>query len=429
VTAHAPQRRADLDLLRVLAVLLLFPFHSAKVYDPQPWYHVWSADLIPGLQHATRFVHLWHMPLLFLLAGWSAVASLRSRGLGDFLRERKQRLLLPLLFGVVLLCPIVKYYELRSGVSIGLTGVGAAAWLQQAHGALQLRPLPVAPPFDESFLAFLPTFFTPARITWSHLWFVAYLLVFSVAYAPLLARLARRGAAIPRPGLALWLPALLLAASEIVLRPHWPGVQTLVSDWANVVKYSLYLLAGALLATDPRLEARARAQWPAALGAGALLAALPLLPGAASGPVRLGAGAVAGWCLVVAALGAAARFARPGPRLAWLAAGSMQIYVLHQLGVVLAAWWIDPLPLPAGVRLALVLVASTAGVLAFYAWVVRPLGWLDAALGGKAARQPSGRSPVPGRRYSGGTSPRPAPAQAASSMRKASVSSTDQGSQ
>ena len=390
--AVAQPRRADLDLLRVFAVLLLFPFHAAKVYDPKPYFHVWSPDLIPGLEHFTSFVHLWHMPLLFLLAGWSAVASLRQRPLGAFLRERRRRLLVPLLFGVAFLCPIIKYVELRSGMSIGLGGLGAAAWLQEAHGALQARPLPVSPPFDEPFLSFLPTFYTPERITWSHLWFVAYLLVFSIVYAPFLAWLARRrGGILPAAAVTLWAPALLLALSEIALRPHWPGVQTLVSDWANVAKYSLYFGAGALLAAHPELEARVHASWRAALGAGVVLALALSVDGSALQPglvriIDFGVPAVAGWLVVVGALGAAAGIARPGPKLAWLAAASMPIYILHQLGVVLAAWWIDPLPLPAAARLVLILLASTGAVLLVYRLMVRRWRWLAAALGSKALR-------------------------------------------
>ena len=172
-SARISSRRADLDVLRVFAVYLLFAFHSAKVYDPYPWYHVWSPDLIPGIERFTGFVHLWHMPLLFLLAGWSLAASLQTRGGTAFARERWQRLGIPLLFGCVVLCPVLKYVELRSGVSIGLRGVGASAALQAAHGSLQSQPLPLAAPFDESFLAFLPSFYTSLdRFTWSHLWFV-----------------------------------------------------------------------------------------------------------------------------------------------------------------------------------------------------------------------------------------------------------------
>jgi len=386
-------------VLRVFAVYLLFAFHSAKVYDPTPWYHVWSPDLIPGIQRFTGFVHLWHMPLLFLLAGWSLVASVRTRGGGAFVRERWQRLGIPLLFGCVVLCPVIKYLELRSGVSIGARGVGASAALQAAHGSLQLRPLPVAAPFDESFLAFLPSFYTSLdRFTWSHLWFVVYLLAFTLLYWPLLRRvLARDARPLTHTGVWPWAPLAPLVLGEIWLRPDWPGVQNLIGDWANFAKYSLYLWAGVAMARHPEVEAGAHAQWQAALGIGlALVAGLlwmethggaTALPPLAGRIVRYGVPAAAGWCFVVALLGAAAsRVHRGGPLLEFLSESAMPIYILHQLGVVLAAFSLDPLPLPVGVRLMLVFGASLGGTVVFYATVVRSFAPLRAAFGLKPRR-------------------------------------------
>jgi len=387
-------------------VYLLFAFHSAKVYDPVPWYHVWSPDLIPGIERFTGFVHLWHMPLLFLLAGWSLAASVRTRGGVAFLRERWQRLGIPLLFGCVVLCPVIKYVELRSGVSIGIHGVGASAALQAAHGSLQPQPLPVAAPFDESFLTFLPSFYTSLdRFTWSHLWFVVYLLAFTLLYWPLLRRVLTRDArALTHAGLWSWAPLVPLVFAEIWLRPDWPGVQNLIGDWANFAKYSLYLWAGVAMARHPEVEARAHAQWQAALATGlALVAGLvwmethgtaATLAPLAGRIVRYGVPTAAGWCFVVALLGAAASWVhRGGPLLEFLSESAMPIYILHQLGVVLAAFFLDPLPLPVGVRLALVFGTSLGGTLAFYAAVVRPFAPLRAAFGLKPRGGPQLRIP------------------------------------
>jgi hypothetical protein len=71
----------------------------------------------------------------------------------------------------------------------------------------------------------------------------------------------------------------------------------------------------------------------------------------------------------------------------------MPIYILHQLGVVLAAFFLDPLPLPVGVRLALVFGASLGGTLAFYAAIVRPFAPLRAAFGLKPRGAPQLRIP------------------------------------
>lgn len=49
------------------------------------------------------------MPILFLLAGMSTNFALRKRTVGQYISERCKRLLLPFLFGTVLLLPIMTY--------------------------------------------------------------------------------------------------------------------------------------------------------------------------------------------------------------------------------------------------------------------------------------------------------------------------------
>src|SRR5512138_369034 len=68
-------RRPDVDWLRVGAVYLLFVFHAGKVFDPAPFYHIRNDELSFAMLVVCGFIGLWHMPLLFLLAGWSAAAS------------------------------------------------------------------------------------------------------------------------------------------------------------------------------------------------------------------------------------------------------------------------------------------------------------------------------------------------------------------
>ena len=51
------------------------------------------------------FISLWHMPLFFLLAGWSASSSLERGALVASLAERVLRLGVPLVAGCVLLVP------------------------------------------------------------------------------------------------------------------------------------------------------------------------------------------------------------------------------------------------------------------------------------------------------------------------------------
>jgi glucan biosynthesis protein C len=66
-----PQRRRhDIDWLRIGATFLLFPFHAARPFDHQSW-HVKSPDAATGFDVFVWFIHQFHMPLFFTLAGWS----------------------------------------------------------------------------------------------------------------------------------------------------------------------------------------------------------------------------------------------------------------------------------------------------------------------------------------------------------------------
>src|SRR5262249_40525831 len=157
VTMHAlPLRRFDVDWLRVFAVYLLFVFHTAMVFNPAPFYHIRNADLSFVMLIVAGFISLWHMPLFFLLAGWSAHASLAARGPGGFVKERILKLWVPLVMGSVLLMPPIKYVELRSGLDANYSGLYVSSALQPSFKQLIPSGLPTMPPFNESFWEFLP---------------------------------------------------------------------------------------------------------------------------------------------------------------------------------------------------------------------------------------------------------------------------------
>ncbi|MEB2346119.1 MAG: acyltransferase [Deltaproteobacteria bacterium] len=376
-TTAPPPRRRDIDWLRVIAVYLLFVFHVAMVFNPAPFYHIRNGEQSLVMLVGAGFISLWHMPLFFLLAGWSAYSSLKLRGTEAFARERVLKLWVPLVTGCVLLMPAIKYFELRSGLDANYTGLYVSPSLQLSFAPVIPTGLPVMEPFEESFLEFLPTFFTQLdRFTWAHLWFVAYLLVFTVLFLPLFRWLRdRRGELTRAPGWWVYLPIVPLVLVQVFLRPHWPGLQNLYDDWANVGYYSTYLLAGFLLARYPALEHAVHREWRRALVVG-LATTLVLLLGVlgvfAAPSVLLAGSAVAGWCFVLALLGAAHRFlisVRTG--LPYLTESAFPVYWLHQSAIVLIGYPILHLELGIATKYTLLLIASVCATLAVYHCVVR----------------------------------------------------------
>ncbi|WP_158287739.1 acyltransferase family protein [Falsiroseomonas bella] len=380
-------RRHDVDNLRSLAVLMLVPFHTARLFDATPWHMKDAAAPYGAAAALLRAIDLWQMPLLFLLAGIAAALALERRGALAFLRERVARLLLPLGFGILVLVP-------------------PQVWVERVTPAAPLRQS--APVFEGGFVEFLPQAFVccypAASFSWHHLWFLPYLFL----YAALLALVSRAG---DGAGLARWtaarpwrllLPIAPLVAGEVALRPVFPGSHDLVMDWANHAHYGLLVVLGWWFGRNPVLGAAVARHLPLFAGLAACAAAswFAALPAARGGlgvlevalPGRLALRAVAEWLVLLALLGAAARWlALPIRPLAAFAPLSMPFYMLHQTVIVLLGWalfgWLDA-PVWKGLTIAGATVAlSLAGAaMATRSPFLRPLFGLGASRRAAAAR-------------------------------------------
>ncbi len=234
-----PERRYELDWLRVLAVLLLLYFHTAAIFyrgDLEIFY-VTNAVTSPAIGIFILGVHQWHMPLFFFLSGAATWFSLEARTANQYMKERSQRLLIPFLFGVLVLVPPQVYYHLL-----------------------------LTSNYKKSYFQFYPQFFNGIRPTgnfeWAHLWFIVYLFVFSLVALPVfiyLRQISRQpwydwlATTLDQAGLLIY-PALLLAAIEGLFRPKWIGFQNLYDDWANVLLYLSYFIYGYIFCSDRKFR-------------------------------------------------------------------------------------------------------------------------------------------------------------------------------
>jgi uncharacterized protein (DUF2147 family)/fucose 4-O-acetylase-like acetyltransferase len=377
MTPSTSTRREDIDALRIAATYLLFVFHTAMIFNPAPFYHIRNDELSFVMLIVCGFISLWHMPLFFLLAGWATHASLRRRGRAGYVRERVSKLFIPLIAGIILFGPAIKYLELRSGLDLSHTGLRVAPALQESFRVVIPNGLGVAPPFNETFLQFLPTFFTRLdRFSWSHLWFVAYLFTFSLVFVPFLPWLARKTTRLATTrGWFVYLPIVPLALIQLTLRERWPGIQNLYNDWANVAYYTVYFLAGFVAGADPRLERAARAESRRALVialAATVVLLLAVLKVFTATWVVLAGSAVAGWCLNIAILSLGERLRRVwGSALPYLRDSAFPVYILHQAAIVVPGYFLIQLPLGISAKFVLVLLVALLSALTVYHFVVR----------------------------------------------------------
>ena len=118
--SHASQKNSEgttksircyeLDWLRVMAVLVLVFFHSSEIFSIG-WFHIKNAETSRFFSALSGFIYIWHMPLFFLVAGASTWFALEFRTGRAYVKERMYRLMIPLIFGVLLLIPPQSYFE------------------------------------------------------------------------------------------------------------------------------------------------------------------------------------------------------------------------------------------------------------------------------------------------------------------------------
>lgn len=359
-TAAPDARLVYVDWLRVLALLGVFVIHVCSVFDPWDEWHITNPQRSRVLGEVIVLMAPWIMPLFMLLAGVSAWYSLGSRDNRAYLEERRSRLLLPLVLGVLLLVPPQVYLERR------LRGQ-----------------------FSGSFWAFYPHFFQGiyprGNFSWHHLWFLGHLFVYSLVALPLfrywqsdrgrpqLQRIARLCGG--RAGL-IWLALPLVLERHVlfwVFREH----HMLTSDWSNVAILFVAYVYGFVLAAEPGLGADIDAQWHTALvvaiAATAFLVGGTLggiLPGRIPEPYAPGylafwsLYALGAWAAMVSVLGIARRVLTRETRLlrfgqrrgfAW--------YIVHQPIIVAVAYVVVQWHAGVMAKFVALLVASLVGTL------------------------------------------------------------------
>jgi glucans biosynthesis protein C len=166
---QAGTRLYYIDWLRVLAVLLLFPFHTLRVFNADdPWY-VKADTLSTPVTYLLDFISVWHMQLLFLLAGASTCLALRKRRNRQYLGERLLRLGIPFDFGILVLIPPQTYFGARFN-----SGYTESYWYYITSGDFLQWNVKDGGDYYGGFGI-------------GHLWFILILLLVSIVALPLLA--------------------------------------------------------------------------------------------------------------------------------------------------------------------------------------------------------------------------------------------------
>lgn len=225
-------RRYDLDWLRVIVFGLLIFYHVGMFFVPWGW-HVKNNVIYDWLRWPMLFLNQWRLPILFVISGMGTYYALGKRSMGTFMWERFLRLGIPLAAGMILIVPPQVYFE------------------RLADGA-----------FSGSYLKFYTTaafdgVYPEGNVSWHHLWFLPYLLVFSWVLAPLFVYLRNH-----KTRFVEWVKRLIqktwgiylfvvpLYFVESLVQPFFPITHALVNDWFNFTfSITLFFYGFVLIAT------------------------------------------------------------------------------------------------------------------------------------------------------------------------------------
>lgn len=362
-SAILPQdRRADIDALRVGALLLLILYHLLLIYSGMDHWRV-NAHQGNWADYIITLLRPWRLALVFFVAGIAVRFMLEKKPFGSFMADRVSKLLTAFVFAVIVLVPPQRYVRLDD---MGQMTPSYFDYL--LHQA----------PYVETSLGFpLPEF--------SHAWFLPYLLVYS-AIAALLWRFLPRifGAmqcAVER------VPALLMVAGvalwfsmfAAVIEPIRPTTNLLVNDLTGHLRWGPVFLVGVLLGRSApfwdKLDAEKWRIWAV------MIALTPLNVGllwlhlhdVMQDPTmwRAVRGIYGGVALFGLLAAAHSLVRKPSPALRYASDAILPVYLLHQTCLVMAADLVVKLEWPAPVEFTVLLLATILVPVTIYQLFVR----------------------------------------------------------
>jgi hypothetical protein len=372
-------RRVDLDWVRIGAFALLILYHVGMFYVPWNW-HIKSAQPVTALEPLMLALNPWRLALLFLASGVATRFMLRKTAPGALLRSRSSRLLVPLIFGMLVIVPPQAWIQIVE--ALGYPG-GFVDFYLKHYFALGTQ-------FCPNPCIILPT--------WNHLWFVAYLWVYTMALGlfvlaipGVVGRIERWLAPLASGVWLLIVPSLLFGVFRLTLLPHFPSTHALFGDWYNHALFAGVFLLGFLLAHAASFwDEIERQRWIAIILAVACyalwLSLRPLRDGGV--PVRLGIGFAYGfyqWLAIVVVLGFARRWlSRDSAARRYLTDAIFPYYIVHQTAIIMIAHALRGSGVSPGIEATIVIGGTAAACAATYE-IVRRVSWLRLLFGLKSA--------------------------------------------
>jgi peptidoglycan/LPS O-acetylase OafA/YrhL len=361
-------RRYDLDWLRFIAIVILLFFHTGMLFNPWEW-HIKNNETSESFRYWMVWFHFWRMPLLLFISGAGTYMALGKRTPGQFTGERFKRLFIPLVFGMLVVVPPQIYFE-------------------------HIKKYDSYWDFYKTVYEFQP--YPGGSFSWHHLWFILYLFFYSLIAIPVLIFLRSPKSLrfkekvfkiLSSPAGILFIPAVLILITQIILRPYFPEqTHAFIDDWAYFTFYFSFFLFGMLCYSSPALwESIGRNRTHLLVSTIVLLIPfyiffcyfteliqLPWTLDTVETAFDVTAIFVS-WSTVITVIAYGQHYLnRPHPWLSKINEGLYPFYILHQTVIIFIGYYLCQLPWSIAAKFWSVSFLTLASCVIFYLLLIRP---------------------------------------------------------
>ena len=363
-------RQIYIDWLRILLILSVFLYHVGMYFNSWSW-HVKNNITVTWLNKLMWFLHLWRMPLLFLVSGVGTYYALGHRTVKKYIKERFIRLFIPFVAGIITLVPVQVYIEkIDKYTSLG-----------------------------NFYLHMFDGIYPEGNFSWHHIWFILYLFLISLIISPFLSYFRsekftdfkeKKIVFFEKP-LALNIFLIPLITSQALLREFYPDeTHALYNDWAYFVYYILFFIAGIFFITNKNLvkaiEKQRRYYLIETIIATVFLFSISsffineILMDWLYGITEI----VIGWSCSIAVLGYFKRYLSKDSK--WrklLNEGIYPFYLLHQPVIIVVGYFLKSLEMTIVLKMMLVTTVSCLISISIYWFLIKPSNFLRIIFGMK----------------------------------------------
>jgi len=362
-------RRYDLDWLRVIAIVAVYFHHIGMPFNGDD-FHVMNTESSKILDDIMVYFEQFRLPLLFLISGTGTVLAFSKRTWQQFFKERTCRLLIPLIFGVLIIVPPQTYYQ-----------------------------------FIDEFNAYWEIYLN-AKFESNHLWFIENVYVLSIVAIPLIIFLKSVKSQNFKnffEEISTYKFGLIMAGSPliiftVILKRYYPTDSTSISNLSETFYYSYFFIAGILLASSQivwvNLKKLRRFHLYIFIISSLAFYVYYFVPSNVVEPyfslsarwdIWYALCCLLGWCFVLTLLGYGQVYLnKPSVWLKRLNEAIYPFYILHQTIIVIFAYYIIQLELSITSKITLLLFTSFFVIVIIYRFIVYPFKTTRILFGMKA---------------------------------------------